>query len=93
MFLPGLRTEWSRDKGAQSFDAGATLYPEPQESVDHVRRIYLASDVALGAGLAAFGTGVIWLIAGSGPSKEKSPYAFDVKPSSAGALATVSGSF
>ena len=65
----------------------------PQASVDHVRKIYLASDVALGAGLAAFGTGVVWLIAGSGPSKEKSPYAFDVKPSPAGAMATVSGSF
>jgi len=38
---------------------------------------------------------VIWLVAGSSPSKEKSPggYAFDVKPSSSGALATVSGSF
>jgi hypothetical protein len=64
-------------------------------SVNHVRKTYLAADIALGAGIAALGVSTI-LFATSG-SKETPPshsaYAIQVNPTPSGAFATVSGSF
>jgi hypothetical protein len=67
----------------------------PQSAVDHVRRMYLIGDVALGVGVAALGA-AYWLHA-SHPGKEEQgaqeAYRFDVAPTNSGAVATVSGSF
>jgi hypothetical protein len=67
----------------------------PQSAVDHVHRMYLVGNVALGAGVAALGT-AIWLHARDGSPKEtrsEEAYRFDVAPTGSGAVASVSGSF
>jgi hypothetical protein len=48
-------------------------------SIDHIRQLYLASDIAIGTGVAAIGiAGVIFL---------------DVRPAPSGAIASVAGTF
>ena len=83
--------------GRKDNDALAQCAPDCQQgSVDHIRKMYLASDIALGLGGAALATGLIWYIA-SPPSKEKSrseaSYHFDVQPTPNGGFASVSGRF
>ena len=67
-----------------------------QESVDHIKKLYLAADISLGVGAAALATSVIWFIA-SPSSKEKPPsqatYTVDVQPTPTGGFASVSGRF
>jgi len=67
-----------------------------QSSVDHVKTMYLAGDIALGAGIAALGVSTV-LFATGGSSKEKAPaqaaYSFGVQPTQSGAFASVSGKF
>jgi hypothetical protein len=89
----GLLTYWGR-KDNESL---AQCSPDcSQASVDHIRKLYLASDISLGVGAAALVTSVIWFIAAPS-SKEKPPsqasYQFDVRPAPAGGFATVSGRF
>jgi hypothetical protein len=89
----GLLTYWGRKDN----DLLAQCSPNcSQSSVDHIRRLYLASDISLGIGGAALATSLIWFIA-SPSSKEKPPsqasYQFDVQPTPQGGFATVSGRF
>jgi hypothetical protein len=66
-----------------------------QQSVDHVRRLYIAADITLGAGVLAIGAAT-WLYL-SRPDIEDSPraqaYRFDVRPLASGAFATVGRAF
>jgi hypothetical protein len=66
----------------------------PTASVDHIHRLYLAGDIALGAGAVAL-VGAFWAYTLSGAAKDDAPprrdYAFDVRPTSSGALFTLSG--
>ena len=68
-----------------------------QASVDHVKTMYLAGDIAAGAGLAAVVVSTVWLLTGSRSTAEKPPaaahYKFDVQPARAGGLAMFSGAF
>jgi hypothetical protein len=67
-----------------------------QSSVDHVRTLYLASDIAIGAGVVALGV-TTWLFASSRTMEQKpapaAAYKVDVQPTRSGAFASVSGSF
>jgi hypothetical protein len=66
----------------------------PKASVDHIHRLYLAGDVALGAGAVAL-VAAYWAYALGGGTKEDAPpqrsYSFNVQPTSSGALVMVSG--
>ncbi|HWO11666.1 MAG TPA: hypothetical protein VNN80_19360 [Polyangiaceae bacterium] len=66
-----------------------------QESVDHVRRMYIAADITLGAGVVALGAAT-WLYF-SGADREGSDdaaaYRIDVRPTARGAMATMVGEF
>jgi hypothetical protein len=89
----GVLTFWGRKDN----DALAACAPAcSQSSVDHVRNLYLAADVALGVGAAGLATSLVLFMA-SPSSKEKPPaqatYRFDVQPTRAGGFATVSGTF
>jgi len=90
----GVLTLWGRNDNAQLNVCRPDCSPA---SLDRVRKLYLAGDVALGVGVAAIGASVAWLALGSSSNKEKPPgqtaYVFDVKPTPAGAFATVSGAF
>ena len=70
----------------------------PQESVDHIRKLYLASDISLGVGIAALGAAATWMILGSSSGSQeeranKPRYVVDVRPTPAGAFASVAGTF
>jgi hypothetical protein len=66
-----------------------------QESVDHVRHLYIAADITLGAGVLALGAAT-WLYL-SRPEVEDTrsarAYHFDVHPTASGAFATVGRAF
>lgn len=66
-----------------------------QESVDHVRRMYIAADITLGAGIVALGAAT-WLYFspsdGERP-KDTAAYHVDVCPVARGAMATMTGAF
>jgi hypothetical protein len=67
----------------------------PQSAVNHIHRMYLVGNVALGVGVAALGT-AIWLHTRDGSSKEtrsEEAYRFDLVPTNSGAVASVSGAF
>jgi hypothetical protein len=89
----GLLTYWGRKDNAELAQCAPNC---SQESVDHIKKLYLAADVSLGVGAAALATSVIWFIA-SPSSKEKpasqTTYRFDVQPTPAGGFAAVSGRF
>ena len=69
-----------------------------QDSVDHVRNMYIAADIALGAGIVAIGAAT-WLYLSHPDAEEparaesKQAYRFDVRPLASGAFATVRGAF
>jgi hypothetical protein len=67
-----------------------------QASVDHVRDLYIAADVSLGAGIVGLGAAT-WMFLAAEPVKHAQPnpsgYVVDVKPSRSGMFATVSGTF
>jgi hypothetical protein len=69
----------------------------PASTVNHIRQLYLASDIALGVGGAAAVVGAAWLIARAALSKKaeikRSAYSLAVQPISSGGLAAVSGAF
>jgi hypothetical protein len=89
----GLFSMWGRKDNDALSQCAPNCDPA---SVDHIRKLYLVADISLGIGVAALGTGVVWLLA-SPSSKEKPPtqasYKFDVRPTPSGGYATVSGSF
>jgi hypothetical protein len=89
----GLLTYW----GKKDNDLLAQCSPNcSQASVDHIRKLYLASDISLGIGATALATSLIWFIT-SPSSQEKPPsqaaYRLDVQPTPAGGFATISGRF
>ncbi len=92
----GLLTYWgNRDNGTlESSCAGAC----PQSSVDHVRAMYLASDVSYAAGAAALAV-TTFLFATSRATERPLPTAshealsVGVQPTRSGAFASVSGAF
>jgi hypothetical protein len=65
-----------------------------QSSVDHIRTMYVAADISLGAGAAALAV-TTWLFASSRASEKPSKAAtvVEVHPTSSGAFASVSGAF
>jgi hypothetical protein len=88
---------WGRKDNEQLAQCAPYCAPE---SVDHVRKVYLAADISLGVGIAALGTAATWLILGgssSSPPKgeqtSKPRYVVDVRPSPAGGFATFTGTF
>lgn len=68
------------------------------ESVRHVRNLYLAADVSLGIGIAALAASTYLFFRSNGAEEEEAPTRsrisrLGVAPTSAGALATVGGTF
>jgi hypothetical protein len=94
----GMLVTWGRKDNEQLAQCAPYC---PQESVDHVRKLYLAADISLGVGIAAVGAAATWLIVGgssspSSPKEERAGqprYVVDVRPTSSGGFATVSGTF
>jgi hypothetical protein len=93
----GLFVAWGRKDNEQLAQCAPYCSPE---SVDHVRKMYLAADISLGVGIAALGTAATWLILGgsSSPSPKdertsRPRYVVDVRPSPAGGFATFTGTF
>jgi hypothetical protein len=89
----GLLTYW----GIKDNESLANCSPNcHQASVDHIRSLYLASDVSLGVGVGALGVAT-WLFIRSGSSDEKPPsqeaFKVDVHPTPSGAFASVSRTF
>jgi hypothetical protein len=68
----------------------------PKGSVDHIRRLYLAGDIAIGVGAAAV-VAAYWTFALSRSNSEERPrrqaFLFDLQPARSGAVASLSGSF
>jgi hypothetical protein len=93
-----LLTYWGRKDNRMLTQCSTPTPACPQSSVDHIKRLYLVSDVALGVGVVALGT-AYWLYTASHapPSPEKrstdEAYRIDVQPTKAGAVASVSASF
>jgi hypothetical protein len=87
---------WGRKDNNNLVNCSSEVTNCPQSAVDHIHRMYLIGNVALGVGVAALGTAV-WLHARSGTSTKESQseeaYRFDVAPTNSGAVASVSGSF
>ncbi len=91
-----LLTFWGKkDNDQMGADCGQTQTCL-QSSVDHVKTLYIASDISVGAGVVALGVAT-WLFASSRSTEEKpaprSAYVFDVQPTRTGAVASVSGAF
>jgi hypothetical protein len=87
-----LLTYWGRTDNA----ALAQCTPNcPASSVAHIKTLYVASDVAFGAGAAAIGLATVLFF--TSPSRERAApraaYAVDVVPSRSGGVATLSGVF
>jgi hypothetical protein len=71
-------------------------------SVDHIRQLYIASDIAIGTGVAAIGIAAVLFVTShrhgdQGEAAPKTPprqaCGFDVVPTPSGAFASVSGAF
>jgi hypothetical protein len=88
-----LTTYW----GSKDNSALAKCSPNcSQDSVDHVRTLYLAGDISLGLGFAALGLATFLFATGSSaPEKPASPssVSFDVHPAPSGGVASVRGTF
>jgi len=68
------------------------------DSVQHIKNLYTAADIALGVGVVALGVSTYLFATSGSSSKEKPPaksasYKVDVQPTAGGAFATVSGAF
>ena len=88
----GLLTYWGR----RDNDLLAGCTPAcPAASVDHIRKLYLAADVALGVGVAALAVATITLVSHHGESDVLATrgYRFDLRPTASGALACLAGAF
>ncbi len=88
-----LMTVWGRNDN----DLLARCSPHcSASSVDHIRTMYIAADVSLGAGAAALGLAT-WLFLKPHGSEDRPPaqsaYRLGVQPIQSGAYASVSGAF
>jgi len=67
------------------------------DQVNHIRRLYLAGDIAVGAGVASLAASyLVYKLTSHSAREEKATeeaYRLDVIPTSSGAVASVSGSF
>jgi hypothetical protein len=67
-----------------------------QSNVDHVKTMYVASDISIGVGVASLAVAT-WLFASSHRSEDKraarAAYVLDVQPTRSGAFAAVRGAF
>jgi hypothetical protein len=85
--------------GNKDNDALAACSPDcAHESVKHVKTLYTLADISIGVGIASLGVATYLFAAGGSSTKEKPPsktasYSVDVRPTTGGAFATVSGSF
>jgi hypothetical protein len=86
----GVLTYWGR----QDNDRLATCSPRcPPASVEHIRRLYLGANVALGVGLAAL-VGATWIgLSGGDEVTHDGRYVFDVQPGADGVRASWRGRF
>lgn len=87
-----LLTYWGRKDNQLLAQCAPNCAPA---SVTHIRQLYIAADVSLGVGLAAL-VGATWIaLSSGGDDKEtrRSRYAFDLRPGTAGAVASISGAF
>ena len=88
-----LLTSW----GVKDNDKLAACSPRcPTAATNHIKRLYLESDIAIGAGLAALGA-AYWVYVATHSNKEEKATEealhLDVTPTSSGGFAGVSGSF
>jgi hypothetical protein len=67
----------------------------PQESVDHIRHLYLAADISFGVGVASLAAATYLFVKGASKKTTPTPsaQAIEVTPTRSGAIATVSGTF
>jgi hypothetical protein len=92
----GLLTYWGRNDNKRLMESCATNCKP--SSVHHIRMLYLASDIALGAGVVALAAST-WLYLRSRGSEKATPAGgprislFDVQTTPSGAFATVQGAF
>jgi hypothetical protein len=84
-----LLTYWGRKDNQKLGDCSPMCMTN---SVDHVKRLYLAADIAYGVGVAAIGASVIALIASKG-EPAPSEYGVGIVPTKAGAVTALSGRF
>jgi hypothetical protein len=91
----GLLTYWGRQ---QNSDLDRCSPNCPRTNIDHIKKLYLYSDISLGVGLAAL-VASTWLFVTSDSSAHKEvatgrkPFAFDLKATGSSAFATLSGGF
>jgi len=86
---------WGRKDNSNLSSCSTDVTNCPQSAVDHVHRMYLIGNVALGVGVAALGA-AYFVHAHDSATKEtraEEAYRLDVVPTNAGAVASVSGSF
>ena len=86
---------WGRKDNSRLSECATPESNCPQQAVDHIHRMYLIGNVALGVGVAALGA-AYWLHMRSGSTAEtraEQAYRFDLAPTNSGAVASVSGSF
>jgi len=84
--------------GNKDNDALAQCSPDcSHDSVKHVKTLYSVADISFGVGIASLGVATYLFAAGGSSTKEKPPsktaYSVDVRPTTGGAFATVSGAF
>jgi hypothetical protein len=90
----GLLTYWGRRDNQQLSECRPNC---SQESIDHIKKLYLAANVSAGVGAAALATWVYVTFIASPEGEQaaaRTPrYAIGVQPLGAGGVAAVSGSF
>jgi hypothetical protein len=89
-----LLTYWGRKDNA---DLDLCSPNCPWSDIQHIQRLYIAADISAGVGVLALAAST-WLFVRSGSSStevaaKSRSYVLDVKPTSSGAFATVSGAF
>lgn len=89
----GVLTYWGRKDNDRLAGCSPNCMPG---SLDHIKRLYLGANIALGVGIAAL-VGATWVALASGPSKEDAAshgrYAFGLAPTASGATASFAGAF
>ena len=93
----GLLTYWGRKDNQMLSSCAPSCV---QSNTDHIHKLYLGADVALGVGIAALaGSYLVYTLTHNSGNKEEAAagtetaYRFDLQPSHSGAVATVAGTF
>ena len=92
-----LLTYWGRQQNTELNQCTPNC---PLTNVDHIKKLYLYSDISLGVGLAALVASTWLFVTSDSPSSSskdvatgRKPYAFDLKATGSSAFATLSGAF